>query len=62
MQDTPSVKVTYTAQVTAPKEFNVKMSANDTSRVQLNETHHVHHFESSIAIPSYLIAIAAGDL
>ena len=46
MQDSPSVKATYSAQVTAPKEFNVKMSANDTSRVSLNETHHVHHFES----------------
>ena len=38
------------------------MSANDTSRLPYNATHHIHKFESQIAIPSYLIAIAAGDL
>ena len=33
MQDSPSVKATYNAYVTAPKQFNVKMSANDTNTV-----------------------------
>ena len=33
MQDTPAIKATYTAAVTVPKEFTVKMSANDTTSV-----------------------------
>lgn len=34
LQDTPAVKATYSADVTVPKEFNVKMSANDTGSVE----------------------------
>ena len=46
----------------APKEFTVKMSANDTSTLAFNSTHMRHNFENQIAIPSYLIALAVGDL
>lgn len=56
------MKATYKATVRAPKEFTVKMSANDTLSSTFNKTHSEHKFENQIAIPSYLIALAAGDL
>ena len=62
MQDSPAVKATYDASVVAPKEFTVKMSANDTTSFAFNSTHVRHNFENRIAIPSYLIALAVGDL
>lgn len=61
MQDTPANKVTYTANITTTKEFVVKMSANDTS-VASNDTHSISSFNCSLPIPTYLIAIAVGDL
>ena len=39
LQDSPSVKSTYEASVVAPKEFTVKMSANDTKSISFNQTH-----------------------
>lgn len=62
MMDTPSMKITYDATVTSPKEFVVAMSANETSVIDFNETHKVTTFNCSIKIPSYLIAIVVGDL
>ena len=61
MQDTPSVKSTYDARVTVPKEFNVYMSANQTF-TESNKTHSFFEFRNDIKIPSYLIALAVGDL
>jgi leukotriene-A4 hydrolase len=62
-QDTPSVKSTYSANVTAPKGITVLMSAIRKS----NEPEPVGEkfkfsFEQNIPVMSYLIAIAAGDL
>lgn len=37
LQDTPAIKATYTAEVTVPKQFTVKMSANDTGAVENGE-------------------------
>ena len=62
MMDTPAVKVTYDAKVTAPKEFVVKMSANETGVVEYNSTHSQSLFRNDIRMASYLIAIAVGDL
>lgn len=62
MMDSPAVKATYEARVIAPKEFVVKMSANETYVEAFNETHSVSHFLCEIKMPSYLIAIAVGDL
>jgi leukotriene-A4 hydrolase len=62
LQDTPAIKITYEARVVVPKEFTVKMSANDTRQELLNSTHKAYHFENKIKMPSYLIAIAVGDL
>ena len=61
MQDTPANRITYTATITAPAEFDVRMSANRTSVVK-NDTFGVFKFDNQITMPSYLIAIAVGDL
>lgn len=62
MMDSPAVKATYEARVVAPNDLVVKMSANETYVQAYNETHNVSHFLCEIKMPSYLIAIAVGDL
>ena len=62
MQDTPAIKVTYEARVIVENDFIVKMSANETSLLQVNSTHKAYTFENNIKMPSYLIAIEVGDL
>ncbi|ESO84303.1 hypothetical protein LOTGIDRAFT_222151 [Lottia gigantea] len=63
-QDTPSVKFPYSASVTCKKEITVLMSAIRTgSETSLTDpTKTVYHFNQAIPIPSYLLAIVAGDL
>ena len=61
LQDTPAIKATYSAEVTVPKDFNVKMSANDTGSVE-NGALKTYKFYNQIKTPSYLIALAIGDL
>ncbi len=59
LQDTPSVRFTYSAHVTAPKDMMVLMSAdNDPKAVRDGD----YSFKMDNPIPSYLLAIAAGDL
>jgi leukotriene-A4 hydrolase len=59
LQDTPSVRFTYTAHVTTPKDAMALMSAdNDPAAVRDGD----YTFAMPQAIPSYLLAIAAGDL
>ena len=55
------MKTTYDARVTVPKEFNVYMSANLTFN-ESNKTHSFFEFRNDIKIPSYLIALAVGDI
>jgi len=62
LQDTPSNRITYSAEITAPKEFVVKMSANETYVGLVDSDKKVSKFHCAIPIPSYLIAIAIGDL
>ncbi|MCG9965176.1 M1 family metallopeptidase [Shewanella cutis] len=57
LQDTPAVRQTYSATVTAKQGISVVMSADRTS---LSDTQ--THFTMPQAIPAYLIAIAAGHL
>ena len=59
MQDTPRIRFTYTANVKAPADVMVLMSAdNDPAAARDGE----YSFKMPQAIPSYLMAIAAGDL
>jgi len=60
-QDTPSVKATYSATITAPSDLTVLMSAiRDGEAVVDNKK--VAKFIQKVPIQSYLIAIAAGAL
>ena len=59
LQDTPSVRFTYTAHVTAPADAMVLMSADNDPQAERDGD---YSFEMPQPIPSYLLAIAAGDL
>ncbi|MDQ3056482.1 MAG: M1 family metallopeptidase, partial [Pseudomonadota bacterium] len=59
LQDTPRVRFTYTAHVTAPDNAMVLMSAdNDPNAARDGD----YTFTMPQKIPSYLLAIAVGDL
>ncbi|MCF6133167.1 M1 family metallopeptidase [Flavobacterium wongokense] len=58
-QDSPSVRFTYNAKVTVPKDLMALMSAVNPQ--QKNNTG-VYTFKQDKAIPSYLMAIAVGDV
>eukprot|EP00760_Papus_ankaliazontas_P033602 PhM_4_TR6491/c0_g1_i1/m.61602/K01254/LTA4H; leukotriene-A4 hydrolase len=60
-QDTPGVRSTYSAKVSAPKDFVVVMSALSKGTEVVGDTM-VSSFEQPKALASYLIAIAAGNL
>ena len=64
LQDTPRVRFTYTAHVTAPKDAMVLMSAdNDPGTAEKPAVRDGDYsFKMPQKIPSYLLAIAAGDL
>jgi leukotriene-A4 hydrolase len=58
-QDSPSNRITYSADVKVPAELMAVMSANNPRELDsLGE----YHFEMKQAIPCYLIALAVGDL
>ena len=59
LQDTPMNRITYSADVKVPKNLIALMSANNP--IEKNETGE-YHFEMKQKIPSYLIALAVGDL
>jgi len=65
-QDTPSVKATYSATVHSP--LPILLSARRTSpppsapQPKIDGKLHEYKFDQPIAIPSYLIAIAGGEL
>ncbi|KAK4509405.1 54S ribosomal protein img2, mitochondrial [Mucor velutinosus] len=60
LQDSPSVKLTYSASVTSP--LPVVMSALLSSTDDNNDGTKTYNFKQNTTIPSYLIAIAAGNL
>jgi leukotriene-A4 hydrolase len=64
LQDTPQVRFTYTAHVTSPKDAMVLMSAAIDDAVDKGAAVRDgdYTFTMPQKIPSYLLAIAAGDL
>ncbi|KAK8728435.1 hypothetical protein OTU49_009299, partial [Cherax quadricarinatus] len=60
-QDTPTVKMPYTAEVSAPSELVVLMSALREGQ-QEKGNRKVFRFRQPVPMPSYLIAIAVGAL
>ena len=59
IQDTPARRITYSAKVKVPPHLLPVMSASNA--VEKNETG-VYEFKMEQSIPSYLMAIAVGDL
>lgn len=58
-QDSPGIRFTYTAKVTVPKDLMAVMSAVNP---QQKNSSGVYTFKQNKAIPSYLMAIAVGDI
>lgn len=58
-QDSPGIRFTYNAKVTVPKDLLALMSAENP---QEKNSAGVYQFRQSNAIPSYLMALAVGDI
>lgn len=62
-QDTPSVKATYSAEMSLPAPLTVVMSANEFTEPSCCENgFRIFKFAQTTPVPSYLIAIGAGHL
>ncbi|OOG43406.1 M1 family metallopeptidase [Rhodanobacter sp. C05] len=59
LQDSPAIRFTYDAHVSAPKDIRVVMSALNDAEHPLNGD---YSFDQPHPIPSYLLAIGAGDI
>jgi leukotriene A-4 hydrolase/aminopeptidase len=59
LQDSPQVRITYRAHVRTPKNLMAVMSANNDLKAARDGD---YEFEMPQPIPSYLIALAVGDL
>jgi aminopeptidase N len=58
-QDSPGIRMTYSATIRVPKELMAVMSAENPT--EANDSG-VYHFNMPQAIPSYLLALSVGDL
>jgi aminopeptidase N len=59
IQDSPGIRLTYDAKITVPKELMAVMSA---SNPQVKTADGIYTFSMNQPIPSYLIALAVGDI
>ncbi len=59
LQDTPSVRQTFTARVQVPQRLRAVMGADNETQRSKNG---VYHFSMQQPVPAYLIALASGDL
>jgi leukotriene-A4 hydrolase len=62
IQDTPSHKFPYTAEITVEKPLVALMSAISQGQVQNNDNSITYKFSQVVPMPSYLIALAIGAL
>uniref|UniRef100_A0A1B6EZ69 Leukotriene A(4) hydrolase n=1 Tax=Cuerna arida TaxID=1464854 RepID=A0A1B6EZ69_9HEMI len=61
-QDSPSVKITYKAQISAPEELTVLMSALHDGVSAASGGQRTHNFNQPVPTPVYLLALVVGDL
>ncbi len=59
LQDSPANRITYSANIKVPSELFAIMSADNPTE---KNDQGIYHFEMKQKIPSYLIALAVGDL
>ena len=59
IQDTPGIRITYSAKIKTPKNMMAVMSAANPQEI---DTNNIYSFKMNQPIPPYLIALAVGNL